>query len=47
VHNSGYTNGQGGEVTDVLARLLGRPAVKLDRFLEEFKDQFRGQAAGA
>ena len=42
-----YTNGQGGEVTDVLPRLLGRPPVKLDEFLEEFKDHFRSQAAGA
>ena len=42
-----YTNGQGGEVTDVLPRLLGRPPVTLDQFLDEFKDQFRSQAAGA
>ena len=42
-----YTNGQGGAVTDVLPRLLERPPVKLDHFLEEFKDHFRSQAAGA
>ena len=42
-----YKNGQGGEVTDVLPRLLGRPSLALDQFLEEFKDQFRNQAAGA
>ncbi len=42
-----YTNGQGGEVTDVLPRLLGRTPVKLDEFLDEFKDHFRSQAAGA
>jgi uncharacterized protein YbjT (DUF2867 family) len=42
-----YTNGQGGEVTDVLPRLLGRPPETLDQFLQEFKDRFRGQAAGA
>ncbi len=42
-----YTSGQGGEVSDVLPRLLGRPPVKLDEFLDEFKDQFRSQAAGA
>jgi uncharacterized protein YbjT (DUF2867 family) len=42
-----YVQGQGGEVTDVLARLLGRAPVKLDAFLEEFKEQFRSQAAGA
>jgi hypothetical protein len=42
-----YTNGQGGEVTEVLPRLLGRAPVSLDEFLDEFKDQFRSQAAGA
>jgi uncharacterized protein YbjT (DUF2867 family) len=42
-----YTNGHGGAVTDVLPNLLERPAVKLDQFLEEFRDQFRSQAAGA
>jgi len=42
-----YTSGQGGDVTDVLPRLLGRSPVKLDQFLEEFKDHFRSQAAGA
>jgi hypothetical protein len=36
-----YTNGQGGEVTGVLTQLLGRPPVKVDSFLEEFKDSFR------
>ncbi len=42
-----YKNGQGGAVTDVLPRLLARPPMKLDQFLEEFKDEFRSQAAGA
>jgi uncharacterized protein YbjT (DUF2867 family) len=42
-----YANGQGGEVTDVLPKLLGRAPVKLDDFLKEFKDQFRSEAAGA
>jgi hypothetical protein len=42
-----YRNGQGGEVTDVLAALLGRPPVNLNQFLEECKDQFRSQAVGA
>ena len=32
--------GQGGEVTEVLAQLLGQPPVKLDPFLEEFKAGF-------
>jgi uncharacterized protein YbjT (DUF2867 family) len=39
-----YTGGQGGEVTDVLPRLLGRPPVTLDQFLTEFKDSFRSAA---
>jgi len=39
-----YTNGQGGEVTDVLPRLLGRPPITLDQFLTEFKDNFRSAA---
>jgi uncharacterized protein YbjT (DUF2867 family) len=42
-----YTNGQGGEVTDVLAGLLGRAPIGLHQFLEEFKDDFRQQAASA
>jgi uncharacterized protein YbjT (DUF2867 family) len=37
-----YTNGQGGEVTEVLPQLLGRPPVAIDSFLEEFRDSFRG-----
>jgi len=39
-----YTNGQGGEITDVLPRLLGRPPITLDQFLTEFKDSFRSAA---
>jgi predicted SnoaL-like aldol condensation-catalyzing enzyme len=35
-----YTGGQGGEVTDTLAALLGRPPISLDSFLEEFRDAF-------
>lgn len=42
-----YTNGQGGEVTDVLPTLLERPPVTLNQFLEEFKGQFQTQAASA
>lgn len=42
-----YTNGQGGEVTDVLPQLLGRPPMKLDQFLAEFKDAFGSQSASA
>jgi hypothetical protein len=35
-----YTKGQGGEVTAVLPQLLGRAPMKLDSFLEEFRDSF-------
>ena len=42
-----YVTGKCGEVTDVLPKLLGRPPIMLDQFLNEFKDRFRGQAAGA
>jgi uncharacterized protein YbjT (DUF2867 family) len=42
-----YVMGKCGEVTDVLPKLLGRPPITLDQFLKEFKDNFRGQAAGA
>ena len=42
-----YTNGQGGEVTGVLTQLLGRPPVKVDSFLEEFKDSFLTAVAHA
>ncbi|MGH9775871.1 MAG: SDR family oxidoreductase [Candidatus Acidiferrales bacterium] len=41
-----YTAGHGGEVTDVLAKLLGRGPITLDQFLGEFKDSFNAQAAG-
>ncbi len=42
-----YTNRQGGEVTEVLTQRLGRPPVKLDSFLKEFRDSFRSAATGA
>jgi uncharacterized protein YbjT (DUF2867 family) len=42
-----YTGGQGGEVTEVLPRLLGHRPRSLNRFLEEFKDSFRNAAASA
>ena len=42
-----YSGGKGGEVTGVLQKLLGRPPKKLDHFLDEFKDGFRSQGAGA
>jgi hypothetical protein len=42
-----YTGGQGGEVTEVLPRLLGRSPKRLNEFLEEFKESFRSAAASA
>jgi uncharacterized protein YbjT (DUF2867 family) len=39
--------GKGGEVTDTLAELIGRAPINLDQFLQENKDSFRNQAAGA
>ena len=42
-----YTGGRGGEVTDVLPRLLGRSPKTLNEFLKEFKASFRIAAAGA
>jgi uncharacterized protein YbjT (DUF2867 family) len=36
-----YVNGQGGEVTDVLPSLLGRPPLTLDQFLTEHADNFQ------
>jgi uncharacterized protein YbjT (DUF2867 family) len=42
-----YTCGQGGEVTGVLAELLGRAPLNLDSFLEEFKNSFRSAATAA
>ncbi len=35
-----YVNGQGGEVDDLLPRLLGHAPVTLDQFLEEFRASF-------
>jgi uncharacterized protein YbjT (DUF2867 family) len=42
-----YVSGKCAVVTDVLPKLLGRAPITLDQFLDEFKDSFRGQAAGA
>jgi uncharacterized protein YbjT (DUF2867 family) len=38
---------KGGDVTPVTEQLLGRAALRLDQFLNENKDSFRNQAAGA
>jgi len=42
-----YVGGRGGTVDGVLKGLLGRPPITMDRFLEEFAEEFRGQAAKA
>jgi uncharacterized protein YbjT (DUF2867 family) len=42
-----YVSGKCGALTDVLPKLLGRAPNTLDLFLREFRDSFRGQAAGA
>jgi uncharacterized protein YbjT (DUF2867 family) len=42
-----YTSGKGGEVDQLLPKLLGRPHIAMDRFLSEFAAEFRSQAAGA
>jgi uncharacterized protein YbjT (DUF2867 family) len=42
-----YTSGSGGVVDGLLQKLLGRPPITIDRFLNEFAGEFRGQAAKA
>jgi uncharacterized protein YbjT (DUF2867 family) len=42
-----YTGGQGGTLDGVLQKLLGRPAITMDQFLEEYAKEFRPQAAKA
>ena len=42
-----YTGGNGGELDDVLASLLGRSPTRMDQFLAEFADSFRAQAGRA
>jgi uncharacterized protein YbjT (DUF2867 family) len=42
-----YTGGKGGEVDDVLAKVLGRSAATMDQFLAEVADSFGAQAAKA
>jgi len=42
-----YVTGKCAEVTDVLPKLLGRAPIRLEQFLDENKDSFRSQAAGA
>jgi uncharacterized protein YbjT (DUF2867 family) len=42
-----YTGGNGGEVDEVLANLLGRTPTTMDQFLAEFADSFAAQAGTA
>jgi hypothetical protein len=42
-----YTGGRGGTLDGVLEGLLGRPPIAMDQFLEEFAEEFHGQAAKA
>jgi uncharacterized protein YbjT (DUF2867 family) len=42
-----YRSGDCAEVSDLVPNLLGREPIHLDQFLEENKDSFRSQAAGA
>jgi len=38
---------KGAEITPVLAQILGRPAIRMEQYVNENKDAFRSQAAGA
>lgn len=38
---------KGAEITPVLEQILGRPAIRMEQYLNENKDAFRSQAAGA
>ena len=38
---------KGAEITPVLEQILGRPAIRMEQYLNENKDAFRTQAAGA
>jgi uncharacterized protein YbjT (DUF2867 family) len=42
-----YTNGRGRSVDSLLERLLGRPPIRMDAFLEDYAGEFRGQSARA
>jgi len=42
-----YVSGKCGDVTDVLRKLLGHAPIAMEQYLEENKDAFRSQAAGA
>lgn len=38
---------KGAEISPVLEQILGRPAIRMEQYLNENKDAFRSQAAGA
>jgi uncharacterized protein YbjT (DUF2867 family) len=42
-----YRGGQGGTVDGLLEKLLGRPPIRIDAFLQEYAGEFRGQSASA
>ena len=42
-----YLSGKGGEIDDLVQRLLGRAPITMDQFLAEFAGEFRSQAASA
>jgi hypothetical protein len=42
-----YASGNGGQVDGLLAKLLEKPPITVDRFLAEVAGEFRSQAAGA
>lgn len=42
-----YTGGKGGDLDDVVVKILRRPMLTLDKFLAEFAGSFRAEAAKA
>jgi uncharacterized protein YbjT (DUF2867 family) len=42
-----YRGGHGGTVDGLLEKLLGRPPIRIDVFLQEYAGEFRGQSASA
>lgn len=42
-----YLSGKGGETDGLVEHLLGRAPITMDKFLAEFADEFRSQAASA
>lgn len=42
-----FIGGKGGDVDDTIQKIVGRPPLTMDKFLEEFADSFRAEAASA